>query len=54
VIVKASGVRKIFYAGKQWNYSDDIEKVYRTLSDQFDSFSRVAELQGSRVAESLG
>ena len=50
VIAKASGVRKIFYAGKEWNYSDEIEKVYRTLSDQFDSFSRVPELQDSKVA----
>jgi dCMP deaminase len=54
VIAKASGVRKIFYTGKEWNYSDEIEKVYRTLSDQFDSFSRVAELQDSKVAEGLG
>ena len=53
-IAKASGVRKIFYAGKEWNYSDELEKVYRTLSDQFDSFSRVAELQDSKVAESSG
>ncbi len=54
VIAKASGVRAIFYAGKEWGYSDEIEKVYRTLSDQFDSFSRVAELQDSEVAGSLG
>jgi len=52
-IAMASGVREIFYAGKDWNYPDEIEKVYRTLSDQFDSFSRVAEL-GSEVAGSLG
>jgi len=52
-IAKASGVREIFY-GEDWKYSDEIERVYRTLSDQFDSFSRVAELQGSEVAGSLG
>jgi hypothetical protein len=49
----ASGVREIFYAGEDWSYSDEIEKVYRTLSDQFDSFGRIPELQGSEVAGSL-
>jgi dCMP deaminase len=53
-IAMASGVREIFYTGEDWNYSDEIEKVYRTLCDQFDSFSRIAELQGSEVAGSLG
>jgi dCMP deaminase len=42
-IAKASGVREIFY-GEDWKYSDEIEKVYRTLSGQFDCFSRVAEM----------
>lgn len=50
VIAKASGVRGIFYAGEEWNYSDEIEKVYRTLCDQFDSFTRVVELQDLGVA----
>ena len=49
-IALASGVREIFYTGKQWTYSEEIEKVYRTLSDQFDCFSRIAELQGSELA----
>lgn len=53
-IALASGVREIFYTGKQWTYSEEIEKVYRTLSDQFDCFSRIAELQGSELAGSLG
>lgn len=52
-IAMASGVREIFYAGEDWSYSDEIEKVYRTLSDQFDSFGRIPELQGSEVAGSL-
>jgi dCMP deaminase len=42
-IAKASGVRQIYYGGENWNYSDEVEKVYRTLSDQFESFIRVAE-----------
>jgi hypothetical protein len=37
---RASGVREIFY-GEDWKYSEEIERVYRTLSDQFDSFSRM-------------
>lgn len=53
-IAKVSGVNEIYYAGQDWNYSDEIEKIYRTLSDQFDSFSCIAELQGSEVAGSLG
>jgi dCMP deaminase len=52
-IAKASGVRRIFY-GEDWKYSDEIEGVYRTLADQFVSFSRVDELQGSELAGSLG
>jgi dCMP deaminase len=52
-ITKASGVREIYY-GEDWRYSDEIEKVYRTLSAQFDSFSRLAEPQGSQLAGSLG
>jgi dCMP deaminase len=52
-IAKASGVREIFY-GEDWTYSDEIEKVYCTLSAQFDSFTRVVELQGSELAGSLG
>jgi len=51
-IAKASGVREIFY-GEDWKYSDEIERVYCTLSDRFDSFTRVAEL-GSELAGSLG
>ena len=53
-IARASGVREIYYAGEDWNYSEEIEKAYRTLSNQFDCFSRVAELEGSEVAGSLG
>jgi dCMP deaminase len=53
-IAIASGVREVFYAGEDWSYSDEIEKVYRTLSDQFDCFRRVPETQGSEVASSLG
>jgi len=52
-IAKASGVREIFYT-ENWAYSTEIEKVYGTLSTQFDSFSRVAELHGSELAGSLG
>ncbi len=46
-IAIASGVREVFYAGEDWYYSEEIEKVYRTLSQQFDCFSRVAEQQGA-------
>lgn len=53
-IAIASGVREVFYTGEDWSYSDEIEKVYRTLSDQFDSFRRIPGLQGSEVAGSLG
>jgi dCMP deaminase len=53
VLAKAAGVREIFY-GEDWRYPDEIEKVYRTLSDQFDSFSRVTERRGSELAGSLG
>ncbi len=52
-IAKASGVRKVFYS-EDWTYSGEIERVYRALSSQFDSFSRVVELQGSELAGSLG
>jgi dCMP deaminase len=53
-IAKAAGVREIFYSGEDWSYPTEIERVYRTLSDQFDSFRRIAELQGSQLAGSLG
>jgi tRNA(Arg) A34 adenosine deaminase TadA len=43
-IAKASGVREIYYGGENWNYSDELKKVYRTLSDQFESFIHVAEV----------
>jgi hypothetical protein len=52
-IAKASGVREIYY-GEDWKYSDEIEGVYRTLSDQFHSFSRIVQLQGLELAGSLG
>jgi dCMP deaminase len=52
-IARASGVCEVFY-GEDWKYSDEIEKVYRTLSGQFDAFCRVAELQGSEMAGGLG
>jgi dCMP deaminase len=48
-IAKASGIREVYYSGKEWNYSAEMEKLYRTLSDQFESFSRIAEWQGSEV-----
>jgi len=41
-ISRAAGVRRIFY-GEDWKYSEEIEGVYRTLSDEFDSFSRLIE-----------
>lgn len=54
LISKASGIREVYYTGKDWSYSPELEEIYRTLSEQFDSFSRIAELQGSEVAGSLG
>jgi hypothetical protein len=52
-IAKASGVREIIYE-EDWTYSEEIEKAYRTLSAQFNSFSRIAELQGSELTRILG
>jgi dCMP deaminase len=52
-IAKASGVRKIFY-GEGWTYSDEIERVYLALSNQFDSFGPLTELEGSELAGRLG
>jgi len=51
-IAKASGVRELFY-GEEWMYTDEIEKVYHVLSAQFNSFSRLAELQDSEPAGRL-
>jgi len=50
-ISRAAGVRDIFY-GEDWTYSDEIEKVYRTLSSEFDSFNRVVEepVQNSAIS----
>ena len=44
-IAEAARIREIFY-GEGWKYSDQVEKIYRILSERFDSFSRVAELRG--------
>ena len=43
-IAKASGVREIYYGGEHWNYSDEVEKVYRTLAEQFDCFVHFGEV----------
>jgi dCMP deaminase len=48
VIARASGIREIFYGGEMWNYSSGIEATYRAISDQFSSFTRIAE-QGEQV-----
>jgi dCMP deaminase len=53
-IAVASGVRQIFYAGKDWNYPTEIEEIYRKLSNQFNSFRRIGELQKSELAGRLG
>ncbi len=53
-IAIASGVREIFYAGEDWRYSDEIEKVYSILSNRFDSLMRIPELQGTEATASLG
>jgi dCMP deaminase len=52
-IAIASGVREIFYGGEAWVYSDEIERVYRTLSDQLNSFTRITEAPGTRIAGSI-
>ena len=52
-IARAAGIRQIVY-GEDWSYSPDIEKVYRTLSTQFDSFRRITDLVGPELAGSLG
>jgi len=44
-IARAAGVREILYWGEDWSYSGEIEKAYRRLSDQFDSFTRIEEKQ---------
>jgi dCMP deaminase len=48
-ISRAAGVREIFY-GEDWSYGDEIERVYRTLSDEFDSFSRLVTDQVQDLA----
>jgi dCMP deaminase len=45
-IAKASGVREIFYS-EDWTVPAKIERAYRILSDQFDSFVRISETNGS-------
>ena len=42
-IARACGVRDVYYT-EDWRYSEEIEKVYQTLSAQFHSFSRLTEL----------
>lgn len=49
-IALASGIREIFFVGDDWSYSEEIEQVYGVLSNQFDAFRRLAELQGSKIA----
>jgi dCMP deaminase len=44
-IAQASGIRRIFYSGEDWQYPDEIEKVYSGLSGQFDSFIRVSDIE---------
>jgi dCMP deaminase len=53
-IAKASGIREVYYSGKDWSYSVELEEIYRMLTNQFDSFSRIAEHQDSEVAGNLG
>lgn len=42
VIAKASGVCRIYYT-EDWSYPEDIETIYQTLADHFDSFVRIVE-----------
>ncbi|SRR6266478_1917416 len=49
VIAKASGVREIFYSGDEWTYPDEIEQIYHALCEQFDSFTRTNEREGSQL-----
>ena len=49
VIAKASGVREIFYSGEEWTYPDEIEQIYHALCEQFDSFTRTNEREGSQL-----
>lgn len=51
VIAKGAGVREIFYGGEQWTYQDEIERIYRALCDQFDSFVRIDEREESRSSD---
>lgn len=45
----AAGVRRLFYAGEEWGYPSDVEKIYHVLSDQFEMFGRVEDPQNSRI-----
>jgi dCMP deaminase len=53
-IARASGIRIVYYSGEDWTYPIEIEKIYRALSDAFDTFSRIGEVQGSEMASSQG
>jgi hypothetical protein len=42
-IARASGVRRIFFDGREWKYPEDIETVYQRLAGQFEEFGRPVE-----------
>ena len=50
-VARASGVRDVYYR-EHWSYSEEIERVYQTLSAQFHSFSRLL-LRTTDVARPL-
>jgi dCMP deaminase len=40
-VAKAAGVHEVHFGGDDWSYSEEMERMYRTLAAQFDSFGRV-------------
>jgi dCMP deaminase len=50
----AAGVTEVVYSGEEWEYPPDVEQVYHILSDQFETFRRVEEIQSSGITPVFG
>lgn len=42
-VARASGVRRIFFHGEDWKYPENLEAVYKQLTEQFEDFGRAVE-----------
>lgn len=51
-IAKAAGIRRIYF-GENWTYPDEVEAAYGTLSNEFASFSQIAEKPKSDLPEAV-